>query len=388
MKELMKAYDELKAAQDYMVRSERLRALGEMAGGVAHDFNNILAIVLGRAQLALEDIKDEKLKKDLQIIEQTAIDAASTVRRLQDFARVRVDRAFEEVEINQVVSGAMEMVESRQMELKERQGIIIDIDSELGKVTPVLGDASELREALVNILFNSMDAMPQGGKIDIKSWRDGRWVALSISDNGVGMSEETRLRIFEPFFTTRAPGGSGLGLAVTYGIITRHGGRVEVESAEGEGSTFNIRLPVSSGTGVKKQPERKADAVQNARILLVDDDPEVGEVLDLMLKQLGHRVTAVNTGGAAVNTFEMGEFDLVITDLGMPDMPGSDVARAVKDIRPGTPVLLITGWGVQLDRDELPEVDGVVAKPFSKDTLSQQMSGLLAPKKSKKKKKK
>ena len=385
--ELIKAYDELKAAQDYMVRSERLRALGEMAGGVAHDFNNILAIVLGRAQLALEDVKDAKLKKDLQIIEQTALDAASTVRRLQDFARVRVDQAFEEVDINKVVGGALEMVESRQMELKERQGIIIEIASEPGKVVPVLGDASELREALVNILFNSMDAMPEGGKIDIKSWRDGRWVALSISDTGVGMSEETRMRIFEPFFTTRAPGGSGLGLAVTYGIITRHGGRIEVESNEGEGATFNIRLPVSSGDEVKKQPERKATAVENATILLVDDDLEVCEVLDRMLKQMGHRVIAVNTGEAAVNTFETGNYDLVITDLGMPDMPGSDVARAVKDIRPGTPVLLITGWGVQLDREELPEVDGMVAKPFSKDTLSAQLSQLLAPKKRKKKKK-
>jgi PAS domain S-box-containing protein len=384
--ELIKAYDELKVAQDYMVRSERLRALGEMAGGVAHDFNNILAIVLGRAQLALEDVKDEKLKKDLQIIEQTAIDAASTVRRLQDFARVRVDRAFEEVDINQVVNGALEMVESRQMELKERQGIIIEVNYQPGKLAPVLGDASEMREALVNILFNSIDAMPQGGRIDIKSWRDGKWVALSVSDTGVGMSEETRLRIFEPFFTTRAPRGSGLGLAVTYGIITRHGGRIEVESGEGEGATFNIRLPVSSGAAVKKQPERKAAAVENAAILLVDDDVEVSQVLELMLKQMGHRVTTVNTGEAAVNTFEIGKYDLVITDLGMPDMPGSDVARAVKDIRPGTPVLLITGWGVQLDREELPEVDGVVAKPFSKETLSQQLAKLLAPKKRKKKK--
>ncbi len=386
--QLVKAYDELKTAQDYMVRSERLRALGEMAGGVAHDFNNILAIVLGRAQLALEDVKDEKLKRDLQIIEQTAIDAASTVRRLQDFARVRVDRVFEEVDVNQMIAGAVDMVQSRQMELKERQGIVIDIDTALGKIAPVLGSASELREALVNILFNSMDAMPQGGRIEIKSRLDGKSVALSISDDGVGMSEETRARIFEPFFTTRAPRGSGLGLAVTYGIITRHGGRIEVESSEDKGTTFNIRLPVSSGGAVAKKAEPKAAAVENARILLVDDDVEVGQVLDLMLKQLGHRVTAVNTGEAAVNTFEMGEYDLVITDLGMPDMPGSDVARAVKDIRPGTPVLLITGWGVQLDREELPEVDGVVAKPFSKDTLSQQLSELLAPKKSKKRKKK
>ena len=160
--------EELKMAQDYMIQSERLRALGEMASGVAHDFNNVLAVVLGRAQLALEDVEDSKLEKDLQIIEQTALDAASTVRRLQDFSRVRMDRAFEAVNIGDVVASALHMVESRKVELKETVGIGIDIVTEVGELPPILGDAAELREALLNILFNSIDAMPDGGKITIR----------------------------------------------------------------------------------------------------------------------------------------------------------------------------------------------------------------------------
>ncbi len=375
--ELVKAYEELKKAQEYMVQAERLRALGELAGGVAHDFNNVLAIILGRAQLALEDVEDAKLKKDLQIIEQTALDAATTVRRLQDFARVRVDRGFETVDLNEVVEGALQMVESRRMELKETRGVIIDVNADLGEVPFVQGEAAELREALVNIIFNAIDAMPKGGSITVKSRQDKEGVLLSISDTGEGIPDDVKGKIFDPFFTTRPQKGSGLGLSVTYGIITRHGGRIEVESRVGEGATFYIWLPMAIGVKAAKRPEQKVAVVKSAEVLLVDDDPEVSEVLQRMLQQMGHRVTGVNSGEAAVNAFEAGHYDLVVTDLGMPDMSGREVAAAVKDIKPGTPVLLITGWGVQLDPSELPEIDGIVAKPFSKEVLREQVAKLL-----------
>jgi PAS domain S-box-containing protein len=384
--ELMKAYEELETAQDYILQVEKLRALGEMAGGVAHDFNNVLAIILGRAQLALEDVKDAKLKRDLQIIEQTAVDAASTVRRLQDFARVRVDRTFGAVDLNKLVEGALEMVESRRVELKETEGVVIDVKAKLGKLPPVSGDTAELREALVNIIFNAMDAMPEGGSVAIRSGQEDDWVVLSVKDTGVGIPEDVKGRIFDPFFTTRAPRGSGLGLSVTYGIITRHGGLIDVESEEGKGSTFHIRLPVATDVKEERLVLRKPVSVESATILLVDDDPEVSEVLELMLRQMGHRVVGANTGEAAVNTFEVGDYDLVITDLGMPDMSGREVAVAVKDIKPGTPVVLITGWGVQLDSEEMPEIDGVVAKPFSKESLLEQIAGLLPEKSGKRKK--
>jgi PAS domain S-box-containing protein len=207
--ELSKAYEELKAAQDFMVQSERLRALGEMAGGVAHDFNNILSVILGRAQLALEDTEEPGVKRALQIIEQTAVDASKTVRRLQDFARVRVDRDIEMVDLNQVVESALQMVESRRQERGELEGVPIDISIELDNVAPIEGNPAELREALVNILFNAMDAMPEGGKITIKSELKNHWVVLFVSDTGVGIPEEIKGRIFDPFFTTKGPEGLG-----------------------------------------------------------------------------------------------------------------------------------------------------------------------------------
>ncbi|GAI00839.1 unnamed protein product [marine sediment metagenome] len=379
--ELERAYKELKEAQDYMVRSERLRALGEMAGGVAHDFNNILAIILGRAQLALEDQEGDKVMKSVRVIEQTALDAAKTVRRLQDFAGVRASSAFEAVNLNQLIEGALEMVESRRVKLEETEGVRIEIGTELNEVAPVAGDAAELREALVNIIFNAMDAMPEGGRITVKSEQENGLVVLSVSDTGVGIPEEIKGKLFDPFFTTRAPAGNGLGLSVTYGIVKRHGGSIEVESTQGKGATFYIRLPVADGVEARSRPERKPPTIKRATILLADDDPEVSEILGLMLQQLGHRVTVVTSGEEALSAFEKGDYGLVITDLGMPDISGRDVARAVKEMKPEMPVMLITGWGVQFDPEEMPDIDGVIEKPFSRDALLAQIAELLPTRK-------
>ncbi|MFQ5924993.1 MAG: ATP-binding protein [Dehalococcoidia bacterium] len=377
--ETRRAYEELKAAQDYMVQSEKLRALGEMAGGVAHDFNNILAVILGRAQLALEDANEPRLRKSLQIIEQTALDAAKTVRRLQDFTRVRVDREFEFLSVNQLVKSALQMVEPRRAERQETGDVEIEISTQLDKVPPVEGNPAELREALLNIIFNAMDAMPQGGKITLKSEQEDSWVVLSISDTGAGIPEEMKGKIFDPFFTTKSPEGIGLGLSVTYGIVTRHGGSIEVDSRPGEGSTFYIRLPVATGFRRRRRPANMISSTRMATILLVDDDVQVSEVLELMLTQLGHRVTVATRGEEAISAFEKGDYDVVITDLGMPDMSGREVARAVKERKRGTPVVLITGWGVQLEAGEMEKigVDGVIAKPFSREALSAQVAELL-----------
>jgi signal transduction histidine kinase len=238
---------ERKRMEEALRQSEKMRALGEMAGGVAHDFNNILAIVLGRAQLALEDIGDHKARKSIQVIEQTALDAARITQRLREFAGVRGDRDFEQVSLNQLAEGALQMVECRRVELKKTIGIKIEIGTELNETAPVRVNSAELREALVNIIFNAMDAMPEGGSITIKSGQENGSALLSISDTGTGMSEEIRGKVFEPFFTTKASKGTGLGLSVTYSIITNHGGSIEVESATGKGTTFHIRLPACNG---------------------------------------------------------------------------------------------------------------------------------------------
>jgi len=363
----------------YMVRSEKLRALGEMAGGVAHDFNNVLSVILGRAQLVLEDLEDPKLRKSVTAIEQAALDAAKTVRRLQDFTRVRRDQVFDQVKVNQLVRSALQMAEPRFAERRQRDGVEIDVGIEVNAANSVRGDVAELREALLNIIFNAVDSMPQGGKINIKAWKENDEVVLSIADTGAGISEEVKTKIFDPFFTTKGPNGMGLGLSITYGIITRHGGSIEVDSILGQGSTFYVKLPVEDGEMEQKFSPDLPDSIGKANILLVDDDPEVSEVLELMLAQMGHRVAVVAQGAVAVALFEQGDYDLVITDLGMPDVSGWEVAKAVKEKSPRTPIILITGWGVQLDSEEMSKsgVDGVIAKPFSKESLMGQLARLL-----------
>ncbi|NOQ43257.1 MAG: response regulator, partial [Dehalococcoidia bacterium] len=375
--ETRRAYDELNAAQEYMIRSEKLRALGEMAGGVAHDFNNVLTIILGRAQLAIESVDDPVLKKSLTAIEQAALDGAATVRSLQEFTRVRKDRIADPVNVSHMVMSALQMAEPRLKESREKDGIAIEVSTELNVKESVLGDIAELREALINIIFNAVDAMPEGGKLSIKAWREDRQVVLSIADTGVGMSDETKDNIFDPYFTTKGPSGMGLGLSMAYGIITRHSGDIGVESSPGEGTTFYVRLPLG---GEEMQNGSSSDSLNSAgkaKILLVDDDPNVNEVLELMLSQIGYEVTAVTHGQEAITLFMQGYYDLVITDLGMPDVSGWDVAEAVKQKSPETPVVLITGWGVQVDSAQRDKVDGVIAKPFSRQTLSDEMVRLI-----------
>jgi PAS domain S-box-containing protein len=333
---------ERKRAEDSIRQAEKLRALGEMAGGVAHDFNNILSVILGRAQLALADAKDEKAIRSIQIIEQTALDAAAMVRRLREVAVIKGERTFDEVHLNQLIEDVIQMVESRRLELEETAGVTIDIRSQQNEVSPAIGDAAELREALVNILFNAMDAMPEGGNITMESNQENSAVVLSISDTGTGIPEEIRGKLFDPFFTTKASKGSGLGLSVTMGIITKHGGSIDIKSTEGEGTTFYIRLPIANCVAEGSCSQSKARIVKRASILLVDDDPEVCDAIGLTLEHLGHHVTVTTSGGEALSAFERNNYGLVITDLGMPDVSGLDVARAVKAKKPTTPVMLIT----------------------------------------------
>jgi PAS domain S-box-containing protein len=369
-----------KRADDAIRQAEKLRALGEMAGGVAHDFNNILSVVLGRAQLALADVKDEKARRSIEIIEQTALDAAAMVRRLREVAVIKGERSFDQIDLNKLIEDAMQIVESRRLELEETAGVTIEMYSEQNEVAPAAGDAGELREALVNILFNAMDAMPEGGTITMACRQEDSAVVLSVSDTGTGIPEEVRRKVFDPFFSTKASKGSGLGLSVTMGIITKHGGSIDVESTQGEGTTFHIRLPIANCVANGSCTKSKPPIIKRARILLVDDDPEVSDIIGLTLEHLGHSVTVVTSGREALSAFKGDNYGLVITDLGMPDVSGIDVARAVKATKPDTPVMLITGWGVHLDTEQMREIDSVIEKPFGKDALIKQMAELLPAK--------
>jgi GAF domain-containing protein len=363
-----RAYGELSAAQDQLVRTEKLRALGEMASGVAHDFNNLLASVLGRAQLLLRRVQEPQLRQWLQVIERSALDGAQTVKRLQEFTRIRRDQPLVPLDVNQVVRDALDITQSRWKEEPTSRGITLEVRTVLGEVPAVLGDAAELREAMTNLILNALDAMPEGGTLTLATALVDERVEIAVADSGVGMPVEVRDKVFDPFFTTKGPQGTGLGLSMTYGIISRHGGSIAVESEPSRGSTFRLSLP--RGADVQPAPPApvpvSAPPVRTLRCLVVDDEPPVRAVIADILESAGHAVVQLGDGGEAITRFAAEPFDLVVTDLAMPRVSGWQVARAVKQLSPRVPVFLVTGFGVELTAEERRAhgVDLVLVKPL------------------------
>jgi GAF domain-containing protein/CheY-like chemotaxis protein len=363
--EARRTLEELRRTQEQLVRMEKLRALGEMASGVAHDFNNVLAVILGRVQLLQRKIEDPTFRRWLTIVEQAALDGAQTVRQIQEFTRVRRDQPNQTVDLNQAVRDAVEMTRGRWQDESRSRGVEIRLVLDLGPVPPIDGQSSELREALTNLILNAVDALPRGGEIRVGTREHGDRVELSVADTGTGMPESVRRRIFEPFFSTKGPSGTGLGLAMVYGIVSRHGGEIVVDTAEGAGSTFTIRLPLGRRAAVPAAPVASL-AGESVRVLVIDDEPFVRDTLGEMLRQQHHDVVLADDGASGLARFRESAFDVVMTDLAMPGMSGWQVAQAVKAVRPQVPVVLVTGWGVEVQADQLHAhgVDRVMTKPF------------------------
>ena len=386
---LQESYMHLNEAQDGLVRSEKLRALGEMASGVAHDFNNVLGAILGRAQLLRTTTQDPGTASELAIIERAALDGAATVRRLQDFTRVRTDRTFQTVALAQVVEDCISLTRGRWRDEAERAGTQYDVITDLSPVPEVAGQPSELREVVTNLILNALDAMPEGGALRLATRHESGVngepgeVVLEAEDTGQGMSEDVRARIFDPFFTTKGVRGVGLGLSVVYGIVQRHSGRIEVDTKPGAGTCMRLRLPaIGAGAGESDTAIRPSDTrtmkrpliraggatMPALRVLVIDDEPNVRTLLADLLRAVGHTAVEMSNGRDALQRMETEpQWDLVMTDLGMPDLSGWDVARAVAARPDPPPVILVTGWGIQLDDRLLAEssVAAVVAKPFT-----------------------
>ncbi|MGH7303051.1 MAG: ATP-binding protein, partial [Candidatus Rokuibacteriota bacterium] len=365
--ERTRAYGELASAQDQLVRTEKLRALGEMASGVAHDFNNLLASILGRAQLTLQRLQDPQLRKWLQVIERSALDGAQTVRRLQEFTRTRRDQPFVAVDLNEIVRGALEITQSRWREETRSRGVDVEAQTSFGSLPTVAGDAAELREAMTNLILNAVDAMPTGGTLTLTTCVENNLIVVTVSDTGVGIPEAIRGKIFDPFFTTKGPQGTGLGLSMTYGILSRHGARITVDSQEGRGTTFRLTFAPSAVPDVLVRPASESPPPGvSLRCLVVDDEAEVARVLGDVLQTSGHRVAVLTDGADAIAQFRAEPFDLVFTDLAMPRVSGWQVAQAVKEIAPSVPVILVTGFGVELTAEERQTqgVDLVLVKPL------------------------
>jgi len=375
---------EKKKVENVLLQSEKLKSLGELAGGVAHDFNNVLAAILGRVQLLSMNLempsgKQERrkvmreLKKGLEIIEKASLDGAETVRRIQEFSRRRADdKYFTNVDINELIEHALEFTKARWKDEAESKGIKIQIKKEISPPATIVGSASELREVFTNLINNAIDAMPQGGKIRIRTFKENSYIGIKIEDTGMGISEAISDRIFDPFFTTKGPQATGLGMSVSYGIITRHKGTISVDSQEGRGTAFTIKIPVKAVKEIKD--EKTQELVKKEResnILIVEDEEDIRILLSEILVSDGHTVSTASSGKKGIEVFKKGSFDLILTDLGMPGMSGWEVANTIKKLAPEVIIAVITGWGIQIDKDELKQhgVDIIVNKPFKVDQI-------------------
>src|SRR5919112_4262585 len=303
---------------------EKLSALGELASGVAHNFNNTLTGILARAQLLLDTQDRDETRRGLRIIIQTAEDGAKTVKRIQDFARQRRDQDFVTIDVDQLMLEVAEITRPRWKDYAEARNVHIKLVRQIGSNAVIMGDAGELREVLVNMVFNAVDAMADGGTLTLSTQEAGDEVVLTVADTGTGMSEDVRSRIFDPFFTTKGKAGMGLGLSVSYGIIRRHEGRVEVESEVGRGTTFRMTFPIVGESDTQRIHETgpllavRADG--SLRILVVDDEDYVRELLADILEREGCEVVLAGEGREALTLFDAQGFDAVFTDVGLPGM--------------------------------------------------------------------
>jgi signal transduction histidine kinase/CheY-like chemotaxis protein len=379
---LRQAYDDLRQSQQSVMDQERLRTLGQMASGIAHDINNALAPAAVYAQSLLE--RDQSLSQQargyLVVIQRAIEGVAGTVARLREFYRPREpELALVPVDLNTVLTHVAELTRVRWSDMPQQYGFVIELRAELALTLPkVLGAENEIRDALTNLVLNAIDAMPAGGILSLRSRLgdggtdpagdvpDRAWV--EISDTGVGMTEEARRRCVEPFFTTKGESGTGLGLAMVYGMAQRHSAELTIDSEPGKGTTVRLAFPLAPARQ-ESQPQLLAQEAQPLRILLVDDDPLLLKSLRDILESDGHSVQTADGGQAGIDEFlaalaRAELFAAVITDLGMPNVDGRAVASVIKAAAPTTPVVLLTGWGHGLQGDKIPEyVDHVLSKP-------------------------
>ena len=376
-RQLGDALGQLRDTQQQIIQRERMHALGRMANGIAHDFNNALAPILGFSELLLMKPEmrrdDTKLKNYLEMIHNASQESAKVVSRLREFYRFREEgEVLTPIVINDLVQQVVSFTQPRWKDQALAAGQTIEIRTELGNVPSIAGNEGELREALVNLIFNAVDAIPRRGTITIRTEVQGRWLVIAVIDDGAGMTAEVKARCLEPFFTTKADQGTGLGLGSVYGIVRRHEGEIDIQSEPGRGTSVTLSLPLERGPAKPPRASRLPEQPsQPLRILVVEDEPIVREVLSVYLIEDHHQITTAVNGRDGLEKFQAGQFDLVLTDRAMPEMNGDQLAAEIKKLKPNQPLILLTGFGdLMIGAGEQPEgVDFVVSKPFTLNTL-------------------
>jgi signal transduction histidine kinase/ActR/RegA family two-component response regulator len=384
---------ELSQVKHAVLQQERLRALGQMAGGIAHDINNAISPAAMYIEALLEQDKtlNPRARERLSIVQQAIAAVVQTVARLREFCRPRESQASREaVDLNDVVQQSVALTRARWQTMAQGKGISIQTKLDLADGLPtIMGSASEIRDAVVNLIFNAIDAMPSGGTITLQTRALANGASIEVSDTGTGMDEQTRRRCLEPFFSTKGEHGNGLGLAMVYGMLKRHGGEIEIFSEPDRGTTMRMLLSADN-TRVERPkttlPSQTGTTrrTTGARILLADDDPLLLESLRAELEADGHHVLTADDGQSAIDAFEAADkagapFAAVITDFVMPIVDGRKVSTVVNQMRPGTPVIMLTGYGSRMraQDDTLPYVDHIIAKPANLVELRNTLERLL-----------
>jgi signal transduction histidine kinase/ActR/RegA family two-component response regulator len=389
-RKLEQAMEDLQHAQERLVQQERLRALGQMASGVTHDFNNALTPILGFTDFLLSrpQILDdrEKTLAYLANVNTAAKDASQVVKRLREFYRPRDEaEVFPLVAVDAILRQAVSLTQPKWKDQAQARGVSIDVETQLLPTPLIPGSESALREMLTNMIFNAVDAMPQGGKITLRSRHEGH-VVIEVVDTGTGMTEEVRSRCLEPFFTTKGEEGTGLGLPMVYGIASRHDGTIEIESIPGKGTTFRVLLPVEPSAVLGEETtmaSRKRSGVGPLRVLVVDDEGRIRSLIGAYLAADGHEAVMAEDGADGLEKLRTSSFDLVITDRSMPRMSGEQMAVAAKRRNPELPILLLTGFGEVMAQEKKPAgVDLIVSKPVTADALRDAIGTLIAARKS------
>ncbi|MCP4548158.1 MAG: response regulator [bacterium] len=385
-KQFNRMCSQLQKSQSQLVQAEKLKSAGEMAAGIAHDFNNVLFAISARLELVHSDLVDGNLEgkdllQSLEIMMQAAADGAETVRKIREISNPKESRGLTTIQLNETCHQALEMSHDKCKASEALHGTKIKVREIFGEIPPILGNPVEMREMLTNLINNSIDAMPRGGTLIVSSADEGEWVRVTVADTGEGMDENTKQKVLDPFFTTKGAHGTGLGMSMVYGIIKRMKGEIRIESVLKQGTAVSLFFPAKAGLSLPDavvEEQESKEPIPSRRVLIVDDEPYVAEGLAGLMRHLGQATEVANSGKEALSILETQTFDLVFTDLGMPEMTGWDLIRVISQKWPKLPVVLVTGWGDYIDDEELlsKSVSEVISKPASRNKLREVLVGL------------
>ncbi len=380
VRDLKKANEKIKESSSRLADSETMAALADMSSGIAHDLNNTVGSVVGRLQLMKMKCTDEKLLSSLTKVESAALEASETVKRLQQFSSSVKAKGLAKIDLVALLRAYAEKQDNAWQELADRKRV--EVVTAIDALDAVISaTAEDVLVILDKLITNAIEFAPEGSAVQVTLSQSEKEIVISVADRGPGIPQEMRARIFYPFFTTKSSRGAGLGLAIVYGIVSRLGGKISVLSEPGSGSLFRLTFGRTEAPSDISEITRKTLKVSNLRVLVVDDDDQIRDILSDMLTLDGHAATTCHDGYAALQSLDTGAYDLMITDLGMPGMSGLDLAGAAHEKHPGMPIAMITGWGTQLNEEEiaLRGIRAVIPKPFHLKDVKALVHKLAAP---------